>query len=61
MFLQTKGNCCLNHIVSCPVKNDKEFPIFDYEESIYNAIEENQNIWIKPEVLALLHFQLIDG
>ena len=30
-----------------PVKNDKEFPIFDYEELIFNAIEENQNIWIK--------------
>ncbi len=40
-------DCCINHIVSCPTKNDKEFPIFDYEELIFNTIEKNQNIWIK--------------
>ena len=46
-FHNTNGNCCFNHIVSCPIKNDKEFPIFDYEELIFNTIEQNQNIWIK--------------
>jgi hypothetical protein len=33
--------------VSCPTKNDIIFPIFDYEELVFNTIEQNQNIWIK--------------
>jgi hypothetical protein len=47
LFMKTNGNCCFNHIIGLPVKNDKEFPIFDYQESIYNAIENNRNVWIK--------------
>jgi hypothetical protein len=45
-FLIEKGKCCFNHIIGQPVKNDKEFPIFDYEQLIFDAIEQNQNIWI---------------
>jgi len=30
-----------------PIKNGQEFPIFDYEKLIFDAIEDNQNIWIK--------------
>ncbi len=26
-FIKTNGNCCFNHIVGLPVKNDKEYPI----------------------------------
>ena len=43
----TSGNCCFNHMIGLPVKNSKEYPIFDYEKIIFDAIEENQNIWIK--------------
>jgi hypothetical protein len=39
-------NCCFNHIIGLPVKNDKEYPLFDYEKLIFDAIENNQNIWI---------------
>jgi len=45
-FLKTVGQCCFNHIIGKPVKNNKEYPIFDYQELIYNAIENNYNIWI---------------
>ena len=24
-------NCCFNHIIGLPVKNDKQYPLFDYE------------------------------
>ncbi len=37
-------DCCFQHI---PIKNDKEYPFFDYEQLIFNTIEQNQNIWIK--------------
>ena len=40
-------DCCFNCIIGWPRKNDTEFPIFDYEELIFNTIEQNQNIWIK--------------
>jgi hypothetical protein len=41
------GNCCFNHIIGLPVKNGKQYPIFEYEKLIFDAIEKNQNIWIK--------------
>lgn len=40
-------DCCFNCIIGWPTKNDTTFPIFDYEELIFNTIEQNQNIWIK--------------
>ena len=40
-------DCCFNCIIGWPRKNDTAFPIFDYEELIFNTIEQNQNIWIK--------------
>ena len=40
-------DCCFNHIIGLPVKNDKEYQIFDYELDVIKKIEENKNIWIK--------------
>jgi hypothetical protein len=37
----------MNHIIGLPQKNDKEYPIFDYELDVINKIENNRNIWIK--------------
>jgi len=39
--------CCFNHIIGLPVKNGKEYPLFDYELEVIKAIETNSNIWIK--------------
>ena len=30
-YILSNGKCCFNHIVGCPVKDGKEFPLFDYE------------------------------
>ncbi len=46
-FINKEGNCCFNHIIGLPVKNGKEYPIFDYQKLIFDAIENYQNIWIK--------------
>jgi Terminase large subunit, T4likevirus-type, N-terminal len=40
-------SCCFNHIIGLPEKNDKTYPIFDYELDVIKAIESNRNIWIK--------------
>jgi hypothetical protein len=43
----TKGNCCFNHIIGLPVKNNIVHEIYDYEIDVINKIEKNRNIWIK--------------
>ena len=45
--LRTLGHCCFNHDIGLPVKNGKDYPMFDYEKKIFDAIEQNQNVWIK--------------
>jgi hypothetical protein len=36
-----------NDIIGLPVKNGKEYPIFDYELDVIKAVEQHRNIWIK--------------
>jgi hypothetical protein len=36
-----------NEVIGLPRKNDKEFPIFDYELEVLRAFRNNQHIWIK--------------
>jgi len=35
------GKCCFNHIVNCPTKEGKEYPLFDYEKLIYDSLSAN--------------------
>jgi hypothetical protein len=39
--------CCFNQIIGLPEKNNKTYPIFDYELDVIDKIENNRNIWIK--------------
>ncbi len=41
------GDKCFNHIISLPVKNSVEHPIYDYELDVIDKIENHRNIWIK--------------
>ena len=41
------GIAAFNHKISLPIKNGKEFPIFDFQKQIFDSLEEYQNIWIK--------------
>ena len=45
----TKGHCCFNHLLGLPVKNNKEYPIFEFQKQIYDALEDSKynNLWIK--------------
>ena len=49
IFNATNGNCCFNHCLGLPIKNNKEFPIFDFQKLIFDALENLgiNNIWIK--------------
>jgi len=37
----------LNHIIGLPEKNNKIYPIFDYELDVIDKIQKHRNIWIK--------------
>ena len=40
----TKGNCCFNHVVGLPQKDNKEFPLFDYEKLLYDSLLTNDSL-----------------
>jgi len=40
-------DCCFNHIIGLPLKNNKEYPLFDYEKLIFDGIEQNSHLWVK--------------
>lgn len=44
---RTNGDCCFNHIIGLPKKNNEEKPFYDYEKIIYDILLYNKHIWIK--------------
>ena len=36
--IATNQNCCFNHLVFLPVKNGKEYPLFSYEQLLYDTL-----------------------
>ena len=36
----TKGQCCMQHIIGLPRKNNEEKPLFDFEKLLYKALFE---------------------
>lgn len=50
------NDCCFNHILGLPIKDGREYPLFDYEQDIINILEDNsqpndiikhKHLWIK--------------
>ena len=41
------GLCCWNHAVGLPRKDGKEFPLFDYELQLFNALTNHKYVWVK--------------
>jgi hypothetical protein len=33
--IRTNGDCCFNHIIGLPQKNDADKPLYDYEKIIF--------------------------
>jgi hypothetical protein len=36
--IKTKGDCCFNHIVGLPKKDNQEKPMFDYQKLLYDSL-----------------------
>jgi hypothetical protein len=46
--IRTKGECCFNHIIGLPKKeNIKEKPLFDYQQIIFDILQQHKHLWIK--------------
>lgn len=64
-FVKTDGCCCFNHILGLPVKDKKEFPLFDYEQLLFERLFTNdqsfkdKHLWIlKSTGLGITEFFL---
>ncbi len=62
---ETNGNCCFNHIFSLPVKDKKEYPLFDYEQLLFNQLFsingdfKDKHLWVlKSTGLGITEFFL---
>jgi hypothetical protein len=45
--IRTKGDCCFNHIIGLPKKDEVEKPIFDYEMQLLNALDNHKSVFVK--------------
>jgi hypothetical protein len=53
------GRCCFNHIIGLPVKNSKKMPLFNYEQEIFDVLQETKHVWIKKATgLGITEFML---
>jgi hypothetical protein len=62
---QINEQCCFNHIVGLPVKDNKEYPLFDYEKILYDALMsvdgtfKDKHLWVKKATgLGVTEFML---
>jgi hypothetical protein len=44
---RTDGECCFNHIIRLPQKEGIDKPLYDYENIIYDTLQEHKYVWIK--------------
>jgi hypothetical protein len=51
--IENNGDCCFNHIIGLPTKEDIEKPMFDYEKTLYdklftvNGDLQDKHLWVK--------------
>jgi hypothetical protein len=48
--IRTGGDCCFNHIIGLPQKDNVDKPFYDYERMIFDSLitqDGNKHLWIK--------------
>lgn len=49
----------LNHIIGLPQKNGKSHPLFDYEQLVFDTLQDHKHLWIKKATgLGITEFML---
>jgi hypothetical protein len=54
LAIETDGQCCFNHIIGLPIKEKREFPLFDYEEILYDSLVNDGDKSFKDKHLWVL-------
>ena len=53
------NNYTFNHAVGLPLKNGQAYPLFDYEQLLYNELQQHRHLWIKKATgLGVTEFML---
>ncbi len=65
LAIDTNQQCCFNHIVGLPIKDNKEYPLFDYEKLLYDSLLgvdgsfKDKHLWTKKATgLGVTEFML---
>ncbi len=65
LAVETNEQCCFNHIVGLLQKDGKEYPLFDYEKLLYDALMstdgsfKDKHLWVKKATgLGVTEFML---
>jgi hypothetical protein len=64
--IRTNGDCCFNHIIGLPSKNEQDKPFYDYEKKTFDSLvtqndnnNANKHLWIKKATgLGISEFML---
>ena len=61
----TNGQCCFQHVAGLPIKDRREFPLFDYEKLLYDSLMsldgtfKDKHLWVKKATgLGVTEFML---
>ena len=55
----TNINTSFNHVIGLPLKEGKRFPLFDYEQMLFDTLQNKKHIWIKKATgLGITEFML---
>jgi hypothetical protein len=56
---KTNGDCCFNHIIGLPQKDGIDKPLYDYQQIIFDSLDNNKHLWIKKATgLGISEFML---
>jgi hypothetical protein len=59
---KTNGDCCFNHIIGLPQKEETDKPLYDYQQIIFESLvaqNGNRHLWIKKATgLGISEFML---
>ena len=47
--IRKKGDCCFNHIIGLPQKDGNDKPLYDYQQIIFDSLDNNKYLWIKKQ------------
>ena len=54
-----KGVWDFNHAIGLPEKNGEPMPLFDYEQTLFDALQQHRHVWIKKATgLGVTEFML---